>query len=77
MNIFFLSTDNLETQTKFKKLFNNRIIFFDSIKESDNLRKTSLENAIIDLFLLSKCKQIIGSNGSSYSKFAILLNNNY
>ena len=38
-----------------------------------NLRHTSMAHAVVDLFLLSHCRCIFGSNGSSFSDFARVL----
>jgi hypothetical protein len=75
-NPFFIATDNKETQTIFKNKYGKRALFYSKIKDNNNLRKTSLENAIIDIFILSKCKKIKGTNKSSFTDFAINLKKN-
>jgi hypothetical protein len=68
---FFLSTDSEETNTiylnKYKDriLYNTEKLFFNSVCES--LPKYHQDDAVIDLFLLSKTSKIIGSNWSSFS----------
>ncbi|WP_319533129.1 hypothetical protein, partial [uncultured Cohaesibacter sp.] len=72
---FYLATDNTETQEKFLSLYGDRMIVSEPIKDSSAHRKTSLEHAIIDLFLLSRCRIILGSVWSSYSSVAANLSN--
>lgn len=69
-NPFFIATDNRDTQILFKNKYGKRVLFYAKIKNTSNLRKTSLENAIIDIFILSKCKKIKGTNKSSFTDFA-------
>lgn len=70
---FFIATDNKETQNIYRNKYGKRAIFYSNIKDSKNLRKTSLENAIIDIFILSYCKKIKGTYNSSFTDFARLL----
>lgn len=70
---FFLSTDNLKTQNKFIQKFPNRIIIYETIPDTKSARKTSVEHAVIDLFLLASCKTMYGSLGSSFSETSKLL----
>jgi hypothetical protein len=67
---FFLATDNLGTQRHFTKHFPDKFTFYREIPYIKDKRKTSLEHAIIDIFLLSKCKRIHGSKCSSFSTMA-------
>jgi len=68
---FFLSTDSKETNTIYLNKYKDRILyntekfFFNSVCES--LPKYHQDDAVIDLFLLSKTSKIIGSNWSSFS----------
>ena len=71
---FFLATDNSSTQKFYQKKYGERIIIFDKVIDSNNLRNTSLFHSGIDLYLLSKCKKLEGSYQSSYSRLAIILN---
>jgi hypothetical protein len=67
---FFLATDNKETQDIYKNKYGNKVLYYKKIKDSDKLRKTSLENAIIDIYILSYCKRIKGTYNSSFTEFA-------
>jgi len=69
-NKFFLATDNKQTQDIYKNKYGNKVLYYNKIKNSNNLRKTTLENAIIDIFILSYCKRIKGTYNSSFTEFA-------
>jgi hypothetical protein len=76
---FFLSTDSKETNEKFLKKYEDRIIhneektFFNSICQYQP--KYNQDDAVIDLFLLSKTNKIIGSNWSSFSYLSSKMSN--
>lgn len=63
----FLATDNQETQSKFKNIFKDRLIIFNEIQKSNNLRMTSLKEAIIDLYLCILSKEFYPTSYSSFS----------
>jgi hypothetical protein len=71
---FFLSTDSQETNTKFinrygkKILYNQEKVFFNSVCMYEP--KYHQDDAVVDLFLLSKTSKIIGSNFSSFSSLS-------
>lgn len=65
----FLATDNLRTQEKFKNIFGDRIVVSSEIFLSNQLRQTSLEIAVIDLFTCIKSKSFLGTNSSCFSNF--------
>jgi hypothetical protein len=71
---FFLSTDSQETNTKFVSRYTNKIIynqqkvFFNSVCMYEP--KYNQDDAVADLFLLSKTSKIIGSNYSSFSRLS-------
>jgi protein-arginine kinase len=76
---FFLSTDSKETNEKFLKKYEDRIIhneektYFNSICQYQP--KYNQDDAVIDLFLLSKTNKIIGSNWSSFSYLSSKMSN--
>lgn len=72
---FFLATDNQITKNIIQNSFPGKIISYCQTFNQENKRQTSIENALIDLYLLSKCKKIIGSYYSSFSKYAADLGN--
>jgi len=62
----FIATDNKNTQDYFKSIYNNRIICKDIIP-SKNLRQTSLEDAIVDMYVCAGSKYFLGYEGSTFS----------
>ena len=66
---FYLATDNSYTQKLFFRLFPKNIKFYKIIKESKEIRKTSLEDSVIDLFSLVNTKEFYGTKESSFSDF--------
>ena len=72
---FFLSTDNSETQTKFREKFGNRILTYSQDFNQSQLRQTSQQTAAIDLHLLANTQKIVGSYNSSFSRYAADLGN--
>jgi hypothetical protein len=65
----YLATDNRFTQDKFITLYPNRIKIFGLINNSNNLRKTSLRDTIIDIYICKEAKYFKGSGRSSLSDF--------
>jgi len=82
---FFLATDNKNSFNKFKKIYKNRIIsfpqkFYDqncTKKECDlmNQYKRGQQYAVIDLFLLTQFKKLIGCYTSGFVKFYCIKKN--
>jgi hypothetical protein len=76
---FFLSTDSEETNEKFLKKYKDRIIhnekkiYYNSICQYQP--KYNQDDAVTDLFLLSKTNKIIGSNWSSFSYLSSRISN--
>lgn len=71
----FIATDNITTYNKFKKLYNERIkLNFDN-SFPNKLRKTTLENAILDLFVCVNSTEFMGSGWSSFSDLICELRN--
>lgn len=71
---FFLATDSMATFEKFHDEFGGKV--FTRIKHFNTrqFRQTSMEDALIDLVLLSKTDIIVGSRLSTFSEFASKLN---
>ncbi len=66
---FYLSTDDIDTEEYFKKLFGERII----VNENKNLARDTekgIQDALVDLYTLSKTDKILGSWWSSFSFIA-------
>ena len=76
---FLLATDNLKSYEKFTSRYNDRIVTYTTnqsyglYNEGVSRRCTTLEDAVIELFLLSRCKKIIGSDSSSFGDMASVL----
>lgn len=78
--MIFLAVDNPQSESLFQKKYPEKIIFqrknwdlSKSVTSNDSLiqdRMSSLREAIIDLYALSKCDFIIGTKHSSFSTFA-------
>lgn len=69
----YIATDNKETQIKFKKLFPKRVIFNKEIIKINGHRRTSLEDAIIDIFMCALSNKFQGTFYSSFSEFIQLM----
>jgi len=65
----FLATDNNETRKMFLSRYGDRICFYKEIKESDELRKTSVLDAIVDIYICKDATIFKGTKGSSFSGF--------
>jgi hypothetical protein len=76
----FLATDNQETLQLLRQRYGEKLIHYpkSSALESRWPRNDSTSQEItddmVDLLLLASCEFVIGSQGSSYSRVAILLN---
>ena len=71
---FFLSTGCKDTEKKYIKKFGKKIILFNK-KTRKREEENSVQEAFIDLLLLSKTKVILGTYGSTFSETAWWLNN--
>ncbi len=63
---FFLATDDLETERQLQNRFPNRITVQPN-KLLDRNNRVAIQNAVVDLFALSRCKKVWGSYWSSFS----------
>ncbi|MDE3184130.1 MAG: hypothetical protein KGM16_11995 [Bacteroidota bacterium] len=72
--LFYLATDDLEVENLLRKRFEKYIITQENKDFSRGTRK-GIENAVIDLYALSKTNRIIGSYYSSFSETAARINN--
>lgn len=67
-----LATDSIEEEKNMITRYGDRVVT-QGQKELDRNKEKGIQASIIDLLLLSKCKYIIGSEGSMYSLFAAKL----
>ena len=65
LNIY-IATDNQDTQQKFIDLYGDRIIY-KKIDRSNNLRQTSLQDAVKDMYICAGAKYFMGSPWSSFT----------
>ncbi len=73
MNIY-IATDDEKTYYKFKEKYSNRIKFnFPEKNNKHSLRQTSLEDAIIDMYVCSFSKYYMGTKRSSFSRVIKLI----
>ena len=69
----FIATDNKDTQNKLRKLYKNRLLVYEDIKRSNDLRQTNIEHSIIDLFLCILSYSFMGTHYSSFSRMILLI----
>lgn len=75
--VFFLSTDNRNTQEMFLNRYPQNVVVYKKIEKLENsFRHTSLFDTGIDMSLLTYCKRVEGSFHSSFSRIAVMLNLN-
>ena len=75
--VFFLSTDNRNTQENFLEKYPKNVVVYKKIEKLKNsFRHTSLFDTGIDISLLTYCKRVEGSFHSSFSRVALMLNLN-
>jgi hypothetical protein len=63
----FLATDNKVTQDIFKNLYGDRLIC-NSISNNDKLRQTSIQYAVVDMYVCSYANEFMGTIGSTFSE---------
>lgn len=68
---FYLATDDSATKEKFKSLFGDIIVTGDFKAERNTVG--GIADAVTEMFVLSRCRQIIGSHYSSFSEAAAML----
>jgi hypothetical protein len=67
---FFLATDDGETRLLFEQKFPGKFISYCSTFNDSQLRQTTVQDALVDLYLLARTNKIIGSFNSSFSIYA-------
>lgn len=65
LNIY-IATDNQDTQQKFIDIYGDRIIY-KKIDKTNNLRQTSLQDAVKDMYVCAGAKYFMGSPWSSFT----------
>tara|TARA_R110000824_G_scaffold67527_2_gene174970 strand:+ start:1409 stop:2167 length:759 start_codon:yes stop_codon:yes gene_type:complete len=72
----YIATDNSKTQEYFKNKYGAKVFFYEEIKDVEDLRKTSLAHAAIDLYMCSRSAAFKGTEQSSFSDSITLLRPN-
>ena len=62
----YIATDNKDTQDIFKNIYGDRLVIKDIIP-SNNLRQTSLQDAVIDMYVCAGSTYFMGTNGSTFT----------
>ena len=62
----YIATDNYETQQTFINFYGDRLIY-KKIEPSTNLRQTSLQDAVIDMYVCAGAKYFLGSVKSNFT----------
>lgn len=68
---FLVCADNYESVQWLRKRFGERVFWRDVPISQPDMRKTTLEDAAIDLFALASTKLIVGCHKSSFFNFAV------
>ena len=68
---FFLATDNKNVRKLAKKILKNKLLLF---KFEKNIQLHNSQLALLDIYLLSKCKEIILSPFSTFGHFSAAIN---
>ena len=69
----YIATDNLDTQLIFHEKYKDRIPYIKFIEKNRNKRQTSLEDAVLDMYILANAYQFMGTYYSSFSNTVIKL----
>jgi hypothetical protein len=69
---FFLATDDTAEEKHLEALFPGRILTYRK-RTRDRNRREGIEDAVVDLYCLARCRKIIASHKSSFSETAIAL----
>ena len=72
---FLLSTEDKETERKFREIFKNKLITYPK-KTKERGEEGAVKEAFIEILLLSKTKKIYGTFGSTFSELASLFGKN-
>jgi hypothetical protein len=69
---FFLCTDDPEVEQAILAIFGEKVIIYE--KERSRQTIGGMQDAVVDLYCLSKTNKILGSYWSSYAEIAAILN---
>ena len=71
--LFYLACDDEEISAQFRRKFGSKILNREPKWRTNLYRKTSLEDSATDLYALAETDVIIGTPGSSFSRYASFL----
>lgn len=71
--LFYLATDSEEEKTHLRSIFGERILISPRIADRNSI--SGMQDALAELYILSKTKKILGSMKSSYSETAAQISN--
>lgn len=63
----YIATDNIDTQVQFYSLYKDRIKAIEFIRPSNSRRQTTIEEAILDMFICIQASHFMGSGWSSFT----------
>lgn len=69
---FFLATDDPAEEEHLRHLFPGKILTYQK-RTRARCEREGIEDAVIDLHLLGRCRSVLGSQGSSFSETALEL----
>ena len=68
---FFLATDSAESEKHIRNRFGSRVMAREKSRNRENV--AGMRDAVIDLYLLSRTRKVLGSSGSTFSTAAAAL----
>lgn len=68
---FFVATDDETVKASLRNTFGRRVITLPSVLERGSLQ--GMKDAVVELYCLGSCSRLIGSDYSTYSRFAAAL----
>jgi hypothetical protein len=71
----YIATDNKDTQDTFISKYNDRV-FAKPIISHKNLRQTSIQDAVVDLYICVNSLHFLGTTGSSFTDTILYLKEN-
>lgn len=68
---FYLATDDEGVKAELRQAFPDRIVVLP--RKADRGSQQGMEDAVVEMFALSRCRQVLGSSCSTYSMTAAML----
>lgn len=64
----YIATDNRETQDIFRKKYGNRMFVKLMNKKDSELRQTSVQDAVVDIYVCAGARHFMGTPKSSFTE---------